>query len=67
MFYRSLFRNLRYNKGTILRESVAYIRQLQEDNSRLLRVETEHAQLMRINWTLSRKLKVSIRTIFESN
>ena len=54
------FRSLRYNKGTILKESVEYVRHLQEHNSRLLRAEDGYARLMRINWTLSRKLKVSV-------
>ena len=57
------FRNLRHNKGTILKESVDYIRQLQVENRRLATAETGHARLMRINWTLSRRLEVIITYI----
>jgi len=55
-----VLRNVRYNKATVLRESVAYIRQLQEDNRRLSATEMDHARLLHVNWTLSRRLKVPL-------
>ena len=61
-----VLRNVRYNKATVLRESVAYIRQLQEDNRRLSATEMDHTRLMHVNWTLSRRLKVPSALLYST-
>jgi len=65
MFCRVSSRNFRCNKGTILKESVEYIRQLKKDNGRLLKAEDGYARLTRVNWALSRKLKVFYSMLHE--
>jgi len=49
---------LRQNKGNILKETVAYIRQLQQDQARLVSVEQHTRQLYSANRHISARLKV---------
>lgn len=62
-YFLSFFRDMRQNKGTILKSSVDYIRNLKRDLDKMKRVDQEKKQLEMINRKLLLRVQVSSECI----